>query len=326
MKALLLEEKGSLDAFRIAETAIPTPAAGELLIRIGAAGLNPVDYKLAYGGHPAWTYPFILGLDGAGVVEAVGEGVSGWAAGDRAVWHGNLSRPGTFAEYAVTPARVVARIPAGVDDTDAAAIPCAGYTAYLALFARLKIRPGQSVLIQAAAGGVGGYAVQLASHAGCRVIATASAEHAGLVRGLGAHEVIDYRTEPVPERVLELTGGTGVDAIVDPVGADTAAESLKCLRFGGGIACLVRMPDTTNIRPFTKAPSIHEVSLGGAYFHGTIESQSYMAHIGEAMMAMLESGDLRSMVSEVIVMDGIPDALKRLEQRHVSGKIVAKFR
>jgi NADPH:quinone reductase len=323
MQALVLDAPGNLDSFRLSEVPMPIPGDGQIRVKVHATGLNPVDYKLALGGHPAWEYPFILGLDVAGTVDAIADGVEGLKQGDRIVYHGNLSKPGGFAEYAIAEAHTVARVPESVSFSDAVAVPCAGYTAYLALITRLRVKPGMTVLIQAGAGGVGGYAIQLAAKRGCQVIATASKVHEEYVRNLGARYVIDYHEESVPERVLELTNNSGVDCIVDPVGSKTADESIRALKFGGGIACVAGLPDTSKIRPFAQAPSIHEITLGGAYFNADVKTQSHMAHIGNIMMEMLRNGKLDPMVSENISLGEIPEALQRLQGRHVMGKIVA---
>ena len=326
MNALVLTKPGSLDHLEMQEIEKPEPMQGELQVRVEAVGLNPVDYKLANGrGVPSWKYPHVLGLDVAGTVSAIGAGVEGFNPGDRVVYHGNLSKPVGFAEFAVNAAHAVARIPEGVSFEDAAAIPCAGYSAFLALHQRLQIREGMTVMIQAGAGGVGGFGIQIARMEGCTVITTASQHHHEYVRELGAHHAIDYRNESVPDRVKEITGGKGVDAVLDTVGLNTANEAFEYMKFGAGIACLVRMPDTMKIRPFSLGPSIHEITLGGAYLAGDRDAQDYMAYMGQYMMNWLKDGKIQSMVSETIGLKDIPDALRRLEGRHVRGKIIANI-
>ncbi|MDW8518532.1 alcohol dehydrogenase catalytic domain-containing protein [Priestia flexa] len=134
----------------------PVPGEGEVLVQVHATALNPVDYKTATGGNPSWSYPHILGLDVAGVVEEVGANVTDIQVSDRVVYHGDLTKKGGFAEYAVTTAHTVSVIPEGVSFEAAAALPCAGYTVYQALFSKLHIEEGQFILIHAGAGGVGG--------------------------------------------------------------------------------------------------------------------------------------------------------------------------
>ena len=159
MQALLLNEPGLPTSLYVGAVPEPHPAAGEVRVKVHAAGLNPVDYKLAKRGVGRWTYPHILGLDVAGVIDAVGEGVEGWQQGDAVFYHGNYGRPGGFAEFTVTTARTLVRTPQGLSAIDAAALPCAGFTAYQALVEKLHIQSGQTILVQGGAGGVGGFAL-----------------------------------------------------------------------------------------------------------------------------------------------------------------------
>jgi NADPH:quinone reductase len=130
MKAMVLDRLGEPETLRVMDLPKPEPGPGEIRVRVQAVGLNPADYKLAADGHPDWNYPFVLGLDVAGIVDALGEGVTEWSIGDRVFYHGDLSKPGGYAEYAITTSHTSARIPEGVSFTEAAALPCAGMTAY----------------------------------------------------------------------------------------------------------------------------------------------------------------------------------------------------
>jgi len=325
MKALVLDQPGPPDTLRMADILTPQPGAGQVRVRVHAFALNPVDYKRAQTGYPAWKYPFVLGLDVAGTIDAVGSEVADWQAGDRVFYHGDLSRPGGYAEYAVAMAHVLIRVPGEVSFVEAAALPTAGLTAYQALFRRLHIQPGQSVLVTGGAGGVGGFAVQLAAWAGATVIATASAYNHDYLRKLGARHVIDYNTEDVVERVRSLTGGRGVDAMVDTLGSDSATAGLDLLAFGGGLACVSRLPDFTRIRPLTKALSIHEIFLAGAYLSGDRSAQEGLARMGREMIELVRTKRIDPTVSEIISFAAVPDALQRLSQRHVRGKIVVRL-
>jgi NADPH:quinone reductase-like Zn-dependent oxidoreductase len=178
MKALLLDSPGAPGTLRVGEVAIPQPGPGEVRVQVQAAGLNPVDYKMMAGGVSSWRYPFIPGLDVAGVIDAVGDGVEGWQQGDAVFYHGNYGRPGGFAEFTVTTARTLVRTPQGLSAIDAAALPCAGFTAYQALVEKLHIQSGQTILVQGGAGGVGGFAIQIAAKLGLDVITTAAARNA----------------------------------------------------------------------------------------------------------------------------------------------------
>jgi NADPH:quinone reductase-like Zn-dependent oxidoreductase len=285
----------------------PSPAQGDIRVAIHAVGLNPVDYKIARMGHPDWRFPHILGLDVAGVVNAIGSSVRQWQPGDRVFYHGDLSKPGGFAEFAVTTAHTVARIPDGMSFVDAASLPCAGLTAYHALHRRLHVRAGQSILVHAGAGGVGGFAIQLAARAGLKVLATCSANNADYVRDLGA-EAIDYHTEDLKEVVRAATDGRGVDAILSNLGSERATQDLDLLAFNGGLACLLGLPDLTRLQPFTIAPSIHEVALGSAHLSGDKRAQDDLARMADELAALIIQGGVRLPPIGVIPWQEIPAA------------------
>jgi NADPH:quinone reductase len=325
MKALVLHNKGQWEEMRVEDIPEPTPNNDEILVEVHAIGLNPVDYKTATGGNPHWSYPHILGLDVAGVVSEIGEGVTQWKKGDRVVYHGNLTKKGGFAEFAVTTAHTVSRIPENVSFEDAAAIPTAGYTAYQALFRKLPIDQVETILIHGGAGGVGGFGVQLAKMAGKTVISTASAHNHEYVKSLGADYVIDYRKEDVTARIKEITNGRGVDAVIDAVSRQSATDSLDMLAFLGHIVYISGGPDFTKIKPFTKAISFHEIALGAAHQSGDIKAERDLALMGDEMLKLMSEGKLASMLKEVITLDEVPEALKRLSERHVKGKIVARI-
>lgn len=325
MKALLLHDKGQWKKMKVEETPKPEPQKGELLIEVHAVGLNPVDYQTATSGNPNWTYPHILGLDVAGVVTEIGDDVTQWKKGDQIVYHGDLTKNGGFAEFAVTTAHTVSRIPESVSLEDAAALPCAGYTAYQALFRKLHVQKGETILIHGGAGGVGGFAVQLAKNAGLLVITTASEQNYPYVKSLGADCAIDYRNEDIKSKVLQITHDRGVDHVLDTVSGQSATHSLDLLAFNGNIAFVAGAPDFSKIKPFTKAVSYHEIALGAAHQSGDIKAEKDLAVMGNEMLALMEQGKISSMLKEVITLDDVPEALTRLSKRHVKGKIVAKM-
>jgi NADPH:quinone reductase len=326
MKALLLNDKEQWKEMKEEEFDTPVPEAGEILVEVHAVGLNPVDYKTATGGNPNWSYPHILGLDVAGVVAATGENVTQWKEGDRVVYHGDLTKKGGFAEYTLTTAHTVSRIPDGVTFEDAAAIPTAGYTAYQALFHKLPMDHIETILIHGGAGGVGGFGVQLAKLAGKTVISTASCLNHDYVKSLGADYVIDYREDDLVTRVMEITKGRGVDAVVDAISRQSATDSLDLLAFMGHIVFISGAPDFTKIKPFTKSVSYHEIALGAAHQSRDVKAEKNLAVIGDEMLNLINQGKLSSMLNEVIALNKIPEALTRLSERHVKGKIVAKIR
>ena len=285
-------------------------------------GLNPVDYKLAGRGNPAWAYPHILGLDVAGTIDALGAGVDGWALGDRVYYHGDLTRSGGFAEFAITTAHTVAEIPASVSFADAAAIPCAGLTAYQGLVRRLRIQKGQTVWVQGGAGGVGGYGVQIAANAGATVITTSSQRNFDYVKGLGATHVIDYQAEDVVARIMDITEGRGADAVQAAIDADSADQGLAALAFAGAISCIAGLPSLSD-QTFAKAISLHKISLGAAHPSNNRAAQLDLAQMAGEMIALVADKKINPMVEQVIALEDIPAGLAQLESRHVRGKIVA---
>lgn len=326
MKGIVIPEPGrGLESVALADLPVPDPEPGELRVRVEAVSINPVDWKLALDHKPEWTYPHVLGLDAAGIVDAVGPDVEGWSVGDRCVFHGNLWKPGVFAEFCVTQAHAVSRLPEGAPFVDAAAVPCAGYTAYQALFRKARIDAGQTILIQGANGGVGGFAVQLAAAAGARVIGLARREHHDTVRRLGADEVLDYRDADLVAKVRALTGGGyGVDVMIEVANPGDARKSLAFIRYNGHLVSVDPLPVMTEVPSYTYAVSVHEVALGGAYHAGHIPTQRDLKVMGDDLMARLAAGKLDPMVDEVIGLTDIPAALGRLRRREVTGKIVAR--
>src|SRR5580698_2337738 len=193
MNAAVIDRAGGPDELHIASVRRPEPGLTEIQVRVHAAGVNPVDWKVRAGGGPE--YPLIVGWDVAGVVSAVGEGVTLYRPGDEVYGMPLFPRfPGGYAEYVVAPARHFAPKPAGLSFAEAAAVPLAALTAWQGLVDTADLRRGQRVLIHAAGGGVGHLAVQIAKHLGAYVIGTASTAKTGFVRELGADEVIDYTT------------------------------------------------------------------------------------------------------------------------------------
>lgn len=323
MKALLLDGPGPLDALYVDEIEKPQPKSDEVLIRVACVGLNPVDYKLAASGFSDWRYPFILGLDVAGTIEAVGDDVKEWKIGDTVFYHGNLALPGGYAEFTTVPAHILATKPEGISFAEAAAIPCAGFTAYQILTRKIPTRTAQSVLVHGGAGGVGGFAVQIGQCLDLEVIVTCSENNATYVCELGATHVIDYKNEDVASRIDDITGGRGIDIVIDTVGSENATNSLDLLAFGGHLACVAGLPDFSRIKPFTRAISIHESALGGAHLSGDRKAQEDLAAMGREMAELVVKKKISSMLAETVILEEVPAALKRLSQRHVRGKIVA---
>jgi NADPH:quinone reductase-like Zn-dependent oxidoreductase len=241
MRALIVD---SADApLRLASIQRPVPGAGQVLIRIAASGVNPLDGKIRSGqaAHARQPLPAVLGMDLAGTIEASGEGVSDWLPGDEvyAMATGIGGAQGSLAEYAVVDARLLARKPGNLSMREAAGLPLVLITAWEGLVDRARVRMGQKVLIQRGAGGVGHVAVQIARAFGAEVFATGSAGQQDIIEGLGA-TFIDYRKTAVDAYVAEHTGGEGFDIVYDTVGGETLDASFKAVRVYHGhvVSCL----------------------------------------------------------------------------------------
>jgi NADPH2:quinone reductase len=326
MKAVLLYSPGPPPALRLGEIKDPVPSTGEVLVRVHATALNPVDFKVAAIGNELWRYPHVLGVDAAGVVEQVGADVADWRPGDRVFYHSTWRRFGTYAELHAVPSHTIARIPASVSYIDAAAIPCAGLTAYNALYRRLNCRFGDFVLVHGGSGGVGGFAIQLAKRVGATVVTTCSAANADYVQGLGADEVIDYRTEDVFARVRELAGPRLIDRIVDTIGPKNGVDNLRLLAPEGGVAFIAGIPDLSGIDDLPYSIAIHDIGLGGVLVAPQFRRQQEdLAKMASEMVALIERNEIRSTVSSVISLEEIPKSLATLAEGHVRGKIVAQL-
>lgn len=325
MKAWLLDQPG-LEHLHIGEVERPTPDAGELLIKVEAVALNPVDYKVGTNGNPNWSYPHILGVDLVGEVVEVGSSIANIITGSRVAVHTSLANNGGFAEYAVVDARACAVVPPDVSDEAAAAILCAGMTAYEAIMQKLNTRDKETILIHAGAGGVGGYAIQLAKKLGLKVFTTASPENFDWVTSLGADVAIDYNVEDVTEKIMEETDGRGVDLILNTVGRDVATADLDRLAFSGQLAYIAGPPDMSNMKGFTLSPSIHEVALGAAHASENERAIRNLSYMAEEMMKLLEAGELNDLVTDVLPFEQLKDGLEQLQTRKVRGKLIVRMR
>ncbi|MBV6825489.1 zinc-dependent alcohol dehydrogenase family protein [Pseudomonas sp. PD9R] len=240
MRALIVDSANA--PLRLASIARPVPEAGQVLVRIAASGVNPLDGKIRSGqaAHARQPLPAVLGMDMAGVVKAFGEGVSGWALGDEvyAMATGIGGAQGSLAEYAVVDAQLLARKPANLSMREAAGLPLVLITAWEGLVDRARVHAGQKVLIHGGAGGVGHVAVQIACAFGAEVFATGSARQQAIIEGLGA-TFIDRQTL-VEAYVAEHTGGEGFDIVYDTVGGETLDASFKAARVYHGhvVSCL----------------------------------------------------------------------------------------
>ncbi|KIL52954.1 zinc-binding dehydrogenase [Jeotgalibacillus campisalis] len=325
MKALLLNDKGQWKNMKVEEIEKPSPASDEIVVQVKAASLNPVDYKTGENGFPGWSYPHILGLDVAGIVDEVGSEVTTIKKGDRVVYLSDMAAKGGFAEYAVSKAHTVSKLHDSVSFEDAAALPVAAYTAYQALFFKLHAQKGKTILIHAGAGGVGGFAIQLAKYAGLTVITTASQKKHSYVKDLGADYAIDYKTEDFVERTKEITNGLGVDYVLDTVGRENATKSLETLAFNGQIAFIAGQPEMNESISPARPISFHHVFLGTVYQSGNKNEEKTLKQIGDHLVELLAEEKIYSTVEKVITLEEVPAGLQELESRSFTGKMVAKI-
>jgi NADPH2:quinone reductase len=240
MKAVALREHGGPEVLKVEECPEPEVGEHDLLVRVHATSVNPVDTKVRRNPSNLRAYPVILGYDVSGVVVRAGARVTGFRAGDEVYAAPNLFRPGANAELVAIDARSAAPKPRSLDHVHAAVLPLVTVTAWEALHSRARVSAGQTVLIHAGAGGVGHIGIQLAKLFGCRVITTASREESiGFCKSLGADEVINHRAEDFAQRTLELTDGEGAPVILDFVGGETFVRSVDCLATKGQLVTIL---------------------------------------------------------------------------------------
>lgn len=247
MKAILATAAGSPDVLQLRDIPKPElPSPHHVRVKLAAAGVNPVDTKLR--AKPAYypdKLPAILGCDGAGIVETTGSAVTRFKPGDAVFFcNGGIGdEPGNYAEYTTLHEEYCAAKPANLGMEESAALPLVLITAWESLVERVHLQAGESVLIHAGAGGVGHIALQLARHLGAHVATTvSSAEKAEIALRFGAKKVIDYKTQDFVQRVLDWTGGRGVDTVFDTVGGDTFLHSLAATRIGGKVVSILATP------------------------------------------------------------------------------------
>jgi NADPH:quinone reductase len=287
MRAMILPEFGDPNLFEERDVERPEPGPGEVLVRIFASSVNLVDTKFRVdGGSAGLEPPVILGADISGVV-------------------------GAYAEYHVAPASIVAKKPASLSHEEAAAVPLAGGTAYEAIVRRLAVRVGETVLIHGGAGGVGSFAVQIAKTSGARVLASAGSHNQDTLKELGVNVAIDYTSEDVFEVALDDTGGEGVDAVLDTAGADLIVKSVQATRSFGRLAGIVSLQGD-----LTPAYRLNQ-TIYGVFL--TRERRRL-----DEMTRLIERGQVRPLVDEVLPLNEVAKAHERLESGHGGGKVVLR--
>ena len=326
MKAYVIPnaEARGLDAMELADVPRPQAAPGHVLIQVHAAGLNPVDYKLAEGGNANWTYPHILGLDVAGEIVELGEGVEDtWKVGMRVAGHGDLRFDGCFAEYVSAPTYELALIPDDVEYTTAAGMLCSALTAYQTINRKPNLNLVRTALVHGGSGAVGGVAVQLAKMHGITVFTTCSTRNVDYVREhVRPDAVIDYRTQDVDERVRELTGGRSADLIVDTVSGEEAECDLGRLAYNGQLVTIVDVPPVSSGQMFGGALSIDVVNLGGAHGSGNPMEQRDLGTMASDVLSMVSQGQLDPLITGVLPFGDLVEGLRSLADHKVTGKVV----
>jgi len=318
--AILLRETGGPEKLLWESVTVGEPGPGQLRIRHTAIGVNFHDTYVRTGLYKTLALPGIPGVEAAGVVERVGPGVGGFSPGDRICYIDQAY--GGYAEARLLPAALAVRLPEWVSDETAASLTIKGVTACMLLRHTRQVHAGETLLIHAAAGGVGQPLVRWAKHLGARVIATVgSPAKAAIARECGADEVILYRDENFVERVSQLTGGRGVDAVYDSVGADTFSGSIDCLGYFG---TLVNFGQSSGaVPPFavSRLSARSNAVVRPLLFH-YIRERAALEAMTEATFAALQAGVIRAQIGLRLPLRQAADAHIALESRRTSGAVI----
>ncbi|HID36603.1 MAG TPA: alcohol dehydrogenase [Ghiorsea sp.] len=337
MKAIVFDKAGDVDVLQYKDIEQPQScAADEVLIKVMAAGVNPVDTKVrANGTFFDDAYPAILGCDGAGFIEKVGADVQHLQEGDTVYYcFGGLGQKsdagesvGNYAEYTVVKAAYVALKPDGLDFDTAAAAPLVLITAWEALFDRARLQSGQKVFVHAGAGGVGHVAIQLAKLAGAEVATTVSTpEKAEFVRTLGADLVIDYKVDDVTQTLLDWTDGQGVDIALDTVGDDALKQLVPAMRLYGDLVSLLQVPEDLDWKTLrVKNVRVCQCLMLTPMLQSSTVLGEHHAAILEQCAQFFDEKKLSVYVDETFPLSDAKLAHNRVEQGHQSGKIVLQM-
>ena len=332
MKAVICERYGGPEVLELADVSIPQVGPNGVLVRVHASSVNPVDWKLRKGLlSPLWKlrFPVIWGCDLSGVVEQTGSAVTLFKPGDEVYGfkYGKVAKTyrGTYAEYAVVPQSALARKPSQLSHEEAAAIPLAAMAAWQALLGKGKLQSGRRVLVHAAAGGVGVFAVQIAKAVGAHVAATAGTRNQDFLRQLGVDLAIDYSRERIEDRL------SGYDLVFDSVGQSVWAGSLRVLKRGGKLLTLaLPIPDEPagKLAFFSKVIGSVTAAYLRAFFGGKKFGAVSVRPRGgdlEKINALIEAGKLRPVIEKIVPLEQIAAAHRLSEQGHVRGKLVVRI-
>ncbi|WP_426131492.1 zinc-dependent alcohol dehydrogenase family protein [Pararhizobium sp. PWRC1-1] len=315
MKAMILNSFGGPEAFELTEVPKPVPQAGQVLVRVHAISINPLDYQVRRGDYRDYVpLPTITGHDVSGVVEAIGPGVTSFSPGDE-VWYTPqiFDGPGSYAEYHVANETIIGRKPASLSHLEAASLSLVGGTAWEALVGRAALRVGESILIHGGAGGVGHVAIQVAKAIGAKVFTTVREDNFEFARSVGADVVIDYRNDDYVDAVMRETNGRGVDVVFDTIGGDTLSRSSDVLAQLGRIVTIVDIAQPQNlIEAWGKNASIH--------FVFTRQNRGKL----DELSTLVDRGQLRPHVGAVYALAdlSLAHALLETPNNGVRGKIV----
>lgn len=309
MRAMVITGFGGPEVFERRDAPKPEPGPGQVLVKVYASSINPVDYKIRQAGQWAGIQPpAIIGYDVSGVVEAVGPGARDFKPGDEVYYTPEIfTGQGSYAEYHVADERIVARKPANLSFAEAAAVPLAGGTAWVAIVERLRAQPGETVLIHGA-GGVGLFALQIAKAAGARVLITSGDATAQIAQDLGADRVIRYRSKDFAPLAQAENGGAGVDAVFDTVGGDLLARSVAVTRPHGRIGGVADLQGDLNAM-FFKNQTFYGIFLERA------------RDILDHLRPLIERGQVKSILDSTFPLEQVGEAQAKLERGGVRGKI-----
>lgn len=326
MKAVIMEEFGGPEVFKEREMPKPDLQPGHVLIHVAATSVNPLDYKIRQGIFKGFTpaFPAILHGDVAGIIVAVGEGVTNFRIGDQVYGcaGGVATYPGALAEYMIADARLLGHKPKKLTMAEAAALPLVVITAWEGLIDRARVRSGQTVLVHAGVGGVGHVAIQLAKSRGAKVFTTVSSEEKGiLAKSFGADGVINYKEESVSDYVNRCTGGAGFDIVFDTVGGTTLDDSLQAIAHFGQVITILAA-STHDMTPlFLKNGTLHAVIMLSPLLSG--HGREAHGKIMEEAASLVDKGLLKPLIDkETFSFDQVSRAHERLESGKAFGKIV----
>jgi NADPH:quinone reductase-like Zn-dependent oxidoreductase len=317
MRAVYYNSHGSVDVLNIGELPVPSPGPDEVLVQVAAAGVNPIDRRLRAGELTEYierTFPVVPGWDLAGRITAVGDNVEGWQVGDEVsglafTWS---IQHGTYAEFAPVNASSIAAKPKSLSFVQAAALPLVSLTAWQSLAEFAALKPGQSVLIEAGAGGVGSVAISIAKHLGATVYTTASAKNADYVRKLGADHVIDYTQENYVD-VIRQREPNGIDAVLAAIlDEQNIGAALELVKPGGTVAYMNNEPPESNL--------IAEKNIKTEFIHHRPDGES----LGE-LLTLFDAGKLQVPDITTMPLEQAVDAQKQSESGRTRGKLVLEI-